>query len=230
MSTNYNIPTLLTGIARTLGHAMCPSKDEPDNIVEWHQAAERRLEERIQEQERQERMWGVTTPYPTAYWVLSSPDGEPTIQYATASGRLEIVATDAELDLLLFAGPDLGRYLPAGTFRRRADGAYDWVGDGIADPGDSVTIEFERDHEFARARGISRPGRLIVCVTVSRSAVTVEWADKSLLDNRPDRADLLIKIDNRVFGGAIVAADSSGRLSRARDELRALREAEDMMW
>lgn len=231
----YHIPTILTGIAAHLGHAMCPRKGEtPGNLYEWHQAATRAYEARIAECDEL-RARGLTPVYPSAYWRLDQSETGPVVSYTTTTGRLEIVAVEDGITISVFAGPPETEGL-AGRFVREPDGRYRWEqgsqrvpvralgpaiewgerpGDG--EPGEIVTIRWT--DAGAVASGIYRKGRLILVAGIDEGRPFVEWVDPDLVvrENRPDRVGDFLAIDRKVFGGALMAADASGRLAQSRE-------------
>jgi hypothetical protein len=244
MST-YHIPSLVNAIALSLGHAMATSRDVAAScatVADWHVAATVELNTRIEECNAWKRQ-GLTPVYPSAYWELDGQTGS--VQHVTASGRLTVMANDEELWLLIEAGParpdgcehagyfervdgDLFRWVPATKtvwneyFRRD-----DEIVIGCPSPADRVNCYWYPADNYAgyrtSAAGIEKPGRNVVGITVSSDGrIDVEWFDTALAEEKPQRLSLIWEIDDKVFNGAIAAADKAGLLTRLAETVRAV--------
>jgi hypothetical protein len=218
---------------------MCPSaKDAPRDLREWHDAATRAYEARLRVLDNMTSQ-GLTPVYPSAYWALEETETGPVVSHTTGTGRMEIVAVEGGVTISVYAGPDWSREALAGQFVREPDGRYRWErgsepvpvrslgpaiewgerpGDG--EPGDVVVLWWS-ERGVAYTRGISRSGRLIVVAGLDENGPFCEWVAPDLVfgEGRPDRLADLFHLDDRVFGGALAAADTTGQLARARELL-----------
>jgi hypothetical protein len=243
MST-YHIPSLVNGIALSLGHAMATDPQTAAacaTVADWHVAATERLNQRIAELDNMKRS-GLTPVYPSASWELDGQTGS--VQHVTASGRLTVVASDEELWLFIEAGPARPESREwAGYFERVEGNLFRWVPatrrvwneplrytmdvvTGCSSPADRVNCYWlpadNRDGYVTGMTGIEKPGRNVVGITVSSDGhIDVEWFDAHLAEEKPQRLSLIWEIDDEVFNGAIAAADKSGLLNRLAETVRA---------
>jgi hypothetical protein len=242
-AVSYHIPSTVNSIARTLGHAMSVPEDVAkacQSVKEWHARATASLEAYIASKEERERRARVRTPGPNAYWAFDNDTGM--VSYGTPSGRLSVAATDGWLLLTIEAGPMRRYYSNVGSFVREPSGLYRWVPgeeDVWIGPGsstasyikwrgpeslpDRIVIEYDPRTGF-QTHSLYLPGRPVVQAGLDESGNPfVEWVSPDLIvkEERPDRAELLLIIDRKVFGGDLVAADKTGILAAAAASLAA---------
>jgi hypothetical protein len=244
-----HIPSLVNGVAIALGHAMSVPAEEAKechSVAEWHKRATAALEAYIASKAEMERRVRANTPGPSAFWELDKETNM--VSYTTPSGRLRIAATDGWILLTIEAGPMRRHYSNVGAFVREPSGLYRWVpGEedificpgtstssyvkwrGPEDIPDRVVISYDPKSGFA-VHSLSLPGRPVVQAGIDEEGRPfVEWVAPDLVikERRPDRAELLVLIDKKVFGGALAAADKTGILASVAASLAAARNEEE---